>query len=580
MQRRDQPACRATPRLPSDAWYGVACNMQDVDCGALISVCKDARDSVFNVLSERYGLNSEQVLAFAAVVMLGKSVFLTSGAGCGKTFCTKTITDVLVKQLGEGRVAVCAPTGTAARQASTLQLKAQTVHLLFGIQNRARLRGSQPFVFYSSSTRDADMEGDGEQLQHEQQANSDEDEDEPSASSGERALGAPTAHITTQVAARLKALRVLILDEVSMVSAEMLDVIDATLRAVRGATRPWGGCVVLAAGDFHQLSPVQTTRDLLRSDGKVFAFESDVWSSLKPLQLTQVVRQNDPTFAAVLNRVRVGKATWSDVHWLERNSTHFVPGKEARRAMFQSNKRCEARNLVMMARETGEEAKFHASRYCLLMPDRDNDDFTWVSESNLSGPIRYPSGRFAESLTLRVGARVACIKNMYSSSDAACRVLLVSNGQMGTVTGYEYETQPNAAGAAPRPTGVHVKWDALSSTVPKTTTVVRPVAWSKRQKFKHHGRKVKAVTRQLPLLPGFARTVHASQGASIETEVDVDPLGWTRNASGKWVPCPALAYVALSRVTRVGLLRLVGRISPDKVVADARVVAYYASVFG
>jgi len=127
----------------------------------------------------------------------------------------------------------------------------------------------------------------------------------------------------------LRELEVLILEEVSMVSGPMLDVIDAVLRGVRGNDDPFGGVKVVAVGDFYQLPP---------PCGKGYAFESEVWKEGKPgivdlqykndseddsilddpahLAVSQAPRYSCALWYSLLNRVRVGKVDDDDLRTL------------------------------------------------------------------------------------------------------------------------------------------------------------------------------------------------------------------------------------------------------------------------
>lgn len=92
---------------------------------------------------------------------------------------------------------------------------------------------------------------------------------------------------------------VIVLDEVSMIPAHMLDGLEMAFRQFREDDRPWGGCQVIAVGDFFQLPPI--------GDGCKFAFEAECWPELEPVALREIVRQDDEDFKRALEAVRMGR---------------------------------------------------------------------------------------------------------------------------------------------------------------------------------------------------------------------------------------------------------------------------------
>lgn len=90
---------------------------------------------------------------------------------------------------------------------------------------------------------------------------------------------------------------------------------------------------------------------------------------------------------------------------------------------------------------------------------------------------------------------------------------------------------------------------------------------------------MRAVTRYTALKLGWATTVHSSQGASINTEVDINPEGFTKESEGTpWKPSPGIGYTAVSRATDIRLVRFLKRPKPSMFVTDPRVRAYHARI--
>lgn len=360
--------------------------------------------------------------------------------------------------------------------------------------------------------------------------------------------------------------------------------------------RPPGDSARARAGDFYQLQPVLGKRDLERSGGRVYAFQTSVWKALAPVQLTEIVRQKDARFAGVLNRIRVGDATQDDIRYLRQNTTHLLPGREAIASIFPSNPRCHSRNQLMMARLPGEQASCAASRFCLLVGD-DDGPAQRVDEHALPREPYYPRpGRFQDVLALKEDSRVVCTKNIYGHGPESGEwTLIVANGSKGTVLSLEGLANGRFRSA-------RVRFDALGPGAPEFDHEMEPVCFSRRQRFRFEGKRVRAVLKQIPLKVAFACTTHSSQGGTVATTVDIDPascahrtlaaklaltdapraqVGWTKDSLDRWIPAPAMVYVSLSRATALPNIRLLGNsLSLDKIKVDSRVKEYYRRVFG
>src|SRR5690348_4106001 len=107
-------------------------------------------------------------------------------------------------------------------------------------------------------------------------------------------------------------IKALIIDEISMVRADILDYIDRCLRSIKGVSEPFGGIQVIAVGDFYQLPPVASKIDRteLKKAGysSAFAFGAAVWNSFEHVELTEVLRQKgDDTFIKLLRAARIGQ---------------------------------------------------------------------------------------------------------------------------------------------------------------------------------------------------------------------------------------------------------------------------------
>lgn len=555
--------------LPSELWEQVCLrSVQWVpESYGLFALCRAARAAVKQNIARQYGFNFEQTEAFVNTVLLRKNVFLTGGAGVGKSYVVRTIAATmrpyletvfpLSKEDGGGPVAITAPTAAAAKIASTDDIVGKTLHRAFNIRNRRRAPKSSPCV---EEQGDHQHGGSTEQLAAEMGIGDEQMEDDT-----DEFGGLPTAVLDQHVRQWLRNLDLLIMDEISMASREMIDLVDATLKRARGSMRPFGGVCVLFVGDPLQLSPVCKPPDIERMEGKIWAFESEVWQHLQPIQLVQVVRQaGDPRFAEILNRMRVAQHSPEDVEWINANSRKSA--QNAPVALMPSNNKCNERNRQMLARIPGSECRFEPERFCQEVVSRRPWNVKRL-ESNGNPPnARYPSDKSVNStLVLKVGARVRCIRNVYSGAYPA-RTLDVANGQLGTVVDM-------------RANSVVVRFDAIGMEK-ASEMVMKPVTWTRKQRFEVNGNPVFACVNQLPLRLSWAQTLHSAQGGTINSNVDVDHVAVVPNNTGKWVPKPAGAYVALSRSTTVGAMRLLQPLKPAHIVADPVVLSYMRRAFG
>ena len=225
----------------------------------------------------------------------GKNIFLTGKAGTGKTTFLKYIVESTHK-----KCIVAAPTGIAAINAGGV-----TLHSLFQLPFGAFI----PENIQATQTMYTKL-------------------NTPHSLIKEMQLNANKRNL-------LRELELLIIDEVSMLRADLLDAIDVILRSVRrNHTKAFGGVQILFIGDLLQLPPVvkddewQTLRNYYKS---VYFFDARVLQQQKPLyvELDKIYRQDDAVFIGLLNNLRANKTTKADIDLL--NSYHqpeFKPNPE------------------------------------------------------------------------------------------------------------------------------------------------------------------------------------------------------------------------------------------------------------
>ena len=210
------------------------------------------------------GLTNEQRYALNSVVVEKRNIFVTGGAGVGKSYILGLMYDEV--QRGERKVAKVAPTGVAASL-----IEGQTIHSFFSVP-----------------------------------------------------VGTGNGRKPSKFTDRVKELEVLFIDEISMMDADLLERVDEILRMAKGKSRlPMGGVQVIAVGDFLQLPPVWG-RDV-PSEKRRFAFQSDLWQTIFPetVVLEKIWRQGrDRVFMETLGRIRTGSETEEDRRFLSSRLYH------------------------------------------------------------------------------------------------------------------------------------------------------------------------------------------------------------------------------------------------------------------
>ena len=149
--------------------------------------------------------------------------------------------------------------------------------------------------------------------------------------------------------------KVLIIDEISMLSAAVLEAADAVCREVRRDMRPFGGITVILVGDFYQLPPVSRTRDAL------FCYDSSTWRELNPIPcyLSEQYRQDDTAFLDILSAIRAGEV--EELHFERLDARRVVdeaPPKNAPK-LYSHNADVDRENAAALAKLAGSPEIFH-----------------------------------------------------------------------------------------------------------------------------------------------------------------------------------------------------------------------------
>lgn len=301
------------------------------------------------------------------------------------------------------------------------------------------------------------------------------------------------------VARRINKTKVLIIDEISMLSGETLSMVDSVIREVKQNTEPFGGMQVVLVGDFFQLPPISR-----RGSEASFAFESATWLELNPLvcYLSEQHRQEDPIYLEILSAMRRGDTEPEHISALMTRETEHDGIEEEIPRLYTHNADVDRINNEKLQALRGAAKVFAISK--------EGPDLL------VDGLVR--GCLSPETLALKEGAVVMCTKNNPIGGYV--------NGTTGTVIGFEPGTNY-----------------PIISINDGDEKVMTPMDWV----IEENG-KIKAKITQIPLRLAWAITVHKSQGMSMD-KAAIDVSGAFEYGQG---------YVALSRVRSLEGLYLLG----------------------
>ena len=411
-----------------------------------------------------------------------RSVFLTGKAGTGKSTFLRYIRDNVKKN-----TVVLAPTGIAA-----VNVGGQTMHSFFKIPFKPMVPDDPD---YSNPARMRKM-----------------------------------LRYTKEKVKLIQKLELIIIDEISMVRADIIDFVDRVLRVYSGNMRePFGGKQLLLVGDIFQLEPVVThdTRDILRRYYKnFFFFNAHAFEqiNLVPIELRKIYRQSDSDFISLLDRVRVNRATAADIALLNRRCD---PDYQELKDDFV---------ITLATRRDTVDSINDEHMKALKTPEH-------VYEGEIEGDFPENSLPTSCHLVLKEGAQVIFIRN--DKDGKWC------NGTIGKVT----RLSDNAVFVALED-GEEMKVEQ---------EVWENMQYTYNEKEKKVEEKVLGSFSQIPIKPAWALTVHRSQGLTFNRVV-IDFAGGAFTGGQ--------TYVALSRCTSMEGITLLKPLSERDIIVNLAVVDF------
>ncbi len=380
------------------------------------------------------------------ILKSGENVFLTGSAGTGKTFLLNEFIKYLKKE--KIKVGITASTGIASTH-----LNGSTIHSWSGIGISK--------VFNSLSIK--------------------------------RFLRKKNPKIK-----EIKETKVLIIDEISMLDAARLDLIDRMCKEIKDPFLPFGGIQIVFCGDFFQLPPISDSNE----EKSQLAYDASSWgkAKLKVCYLEKQFRQNDKNFSKILNNIRSNKTDENTINKLKERLNKNIYGCDKVTRIYSHNKNVDTINDFELAKIENKEMIYD-------MSFRGPEKLVNSLKKNCLAP---------EVLKLKEGAIVMFLKN--NSKEGYV------NGTMGIVIGFDDG------------------WPIVRTVKGKQITV-STAKWNIEK-----DEEIIASIEQIPLKLAWAITIHKSQGMSLDVaEIDL-------SNSFEY----GMGYVALSRVKTLDGIKLLG----------------------
>ena len=419
----------------------------------------------------------------------GNNIFLTGPGGCGKSTIIKYMVKHAIEQ--SKKIQVCALTGCAS---VLLNCKAKTIHSWAGIG---------------------------------------------------LAKGDPLQIVRNVISNKYKKknwlnIDILVIDEVSMMSKKIFEILDAIGKKVRKNKLPFGGIQLICSGDFFQLPPVGNIDDI---DTNMFCFESELWNNTFDINyvLKDIFRQTDKKYTKILNEIRLGKLYRSSYNTLLECVNKKIDNELIKPTiLFPKRKDAVVINIRELNKLNTEEYIYNKSSHNVVLTLEEKEVNLKFNNNQKEHEIEYLKKNTIvdNKIVLKIGANVMCITNI-DKTDSNNRIV---NGSKGIIIDFKDELPlVKFNNGQTRLIDYHI-WE--SENIPGIAI------------------------RQIPLIYSWAITIHKSQGISLENAI-ID-------AGNNVFECGQI-YVALSRVKSLDGLYLIN-FNPQKIKVNKKVLKFYNSL--
>ena len=425
-----------------------------------------------------------------------ESIFLTGPGGTGKTEVIRYIIDECTSK--KRRVAVVAPTGIAA-----VHIGGRTIHSFMR------------FV-----------------------------PDDQHLTAEEVAVRIQMDKKNKYVINSYKKYDVLIIDEISMVDADLFEKMNYCLQLFRNNGRPFGGLQVIASGDFYQLPPVKSTK---------FVFESPTFYQVfsQKIELTEIFRQEDFSFSSLLNRIRKGILFESDIETLQsRVGANVCINGISPTKLYARNCDVDTINETELNKLQREAVNFVSKIMLDHLPGSEcsTTDISYFKQSIVDGCVN--------DTVFKIGAQVLLTHNL-DTSNGLC------NGSRGVIIGFQKPT--TTADILSIHSEKHTFYPGIALPVVQfrnCQAMIPMVKYRKTDPLK----KIVGYIWTVPLKLAWATTIHRSQGLSLDiVEMTLDKSVFENGQ----------AYVGLSRVRSLEGLSL-SAFDPNSIRVNTKVSSFYA----
>lgn len=448
-------------------------------------------------------LSDEQQFVFDKFKQ-GENIFLTGSAGTGKTFLIQKFVNYL--KLNQNKYQVCALTGTAAL---LLNCNARTLHSFAGI---GLCNGTKERVISS-------------------------------------VLG------SKYKVKNWRTTKILIVDEVSMMSLKLFKIIEEIGRQIHNTHLPFGGMQIIFTGDFGQLPPIETSGE---PDTKSFCFESPIWNNLfkqNQIELKTIYRQTDPLYRSILLQIRDGNISEENIQLLQgyvnREFDPSLHGGCVPTKIFPTRVKVDYVNKLEYNKIKEKEYVFECKQKtdCLIYLD----SFVSIpveilrlceklAQQEIENELQLliTNSNITQILRLKKGSIVMCTSNIDMDQG-------ICNGSQGVVVDIFEKT-----------TNIFIPVVKFHNGI---TKMLDPI-------FRQSEDFPTIAVGQIPLMLAWSVTIHKTQGATIDMgEIDI----------GNNIFEYGQTYVALSRIKSLEGLYL-KEFNPSKIKANPKVREFYSNL--